>query len=86
MKYLSVLVSSLVFALLASQAMAACPMSLTAEQMIDCIIAQNDCQQDRFFNDNVVTAPQPAAVTTDVVKQEIPQASMLATTSHLDNH
>jgi hypothetical protein len=85
MKYPLQLFSSLVFVVLANHGMAACPSNLTAEQMIDCIIAENDCQQERFFRDSAATTDKLAATTTNRVNPELPQVSIIAATAHLGN-
>ncbi len=80
MKRMTQLFTALFFIVLAHAALAACPSNLTAEQMIDCIIAEADCQQARFFRQDVASASAPDDVT-------MPATSKLTTiaSKHMDS-
>lgn len=58
MKSIFQLFGSLVFVLLAQQATAACPSSLPAEKMIECIIAENDCKEANAIYLGIATTPE----------------------------
>lgn len=74
MKRMTQLITALFVFVPAHSALAACPSNLTAEQMIDCIIAEADCQQARFFRQDVASV----SATDDVAMPTTPNLTTIA--------
>lgn len=85
MKYTLQLFGSLVFAVLAQQAMAACPSNLPAEKLIECIIAENDCLEGSSLQQNLASTPAESTTATIVENATTPQIDTLLANARRGN-
>lgn len=69
MKFMLQLLGSLVFVVLAQQATAACPTNLTAEKLIECIIAENDCLEGSSLQQTLAFSPAASSAVITIVAE-----------------